>query len=55
MKEWDIDSKVINVEVKVNPDVFTYDTEEVANCTVSIDYMESNPIKYAISINSVNA
>jgi hypothetical protein len=45
MSEWDIDSKVINVEVKVNPDVLDYDMEEVANCTVSLDYMESNKIK----------
>ena len=42
---WDIDSKVINIEVKVNPDDITYDMEEVANCTVNLDYMESNKIK----------
>ena len=42
---WAIDSKVINVEVKVNPDTLNYDVEEVANCTVNLDYMDSNKIK----------
>jgi hypothetical protein len=45
MSEWDIDSKVINVEVRVNPNVITYDTEEVANCSINLDYMEDNKIK----------
>ena len=45
MTEWDIDSKVINVEVRVNPDVLSYDTEDVANCTISLDYMKDNKIR----------
>jgi len=44
-KVWDIDSKVINVQVRVNPETNNYDLEEVANCSINLDYMSENPIK----------
>ena len=44
-KEWAIDSKVVSVKVKLNPDPITFELEEVKACKPDMDYMKDNPIR----------